>query len=311
MKRTLIFISGILLASICCAQQISINAQVVDEKIPEEAARNLETKLQNALTTNGYADNGCIERFVLTAHVDIIQKDITPTTPARISEKMDITLMVGDVVENKLYASVTLQVAGIGINENKTFINAFRTIKGDNPKIQQILNEAKAKIIEYYTEQCPVIIQKAQSMVTKQSYDEAIFLLTSVPDVCRECFTRCQQEAGVVYQQKIDAESTILLEKARTVWATNQSAQGASKVADIISQINPRSNNYDKVSELRKAVGQKLEADARRDWDFKMKQYEDNQQFKRSIIDAIKAIGVAWGKNQPTTVYRTVIRHWW
>ena len=148
MKRTTLFIIGVSAYFVCYAQTISINAQVVDEKLPEEIAQNLETKLQSALTINGCADNGYTERFVLTAKVDITQKDITPTTPTRISEKMDITLMVGDVVENKLYASVTLQAAGIGTNENKAFISAFRSIKGDNPKIQQMLNEAKEKIMD-------------------------------------------------------------------------------------------------------------------------------------------------------------------
>lgn len=300
-----------LISTTCYAQTITINAQVVDEKIPEEAARNIETKLQSALVQNGYADNGYTERFVLTAKVDITQKDVTSTTPARISEKMDITLMVGDVVENKLFASCTFQTAGIGTNENKAFINAFRSIKGDNPKIQQMLNEAKTKIVDYYTNQCPSIIQKANGLVAKQSYDEAIYLLTSVPDICSDCYTRCQRQAGTIYQQKIDNEATILLEKAKTAWTTNQNAQGANEVADIISKINPKSVNYNQVVSLRNTVNKKLQADAKRDWDLKMKQYEDNQAFKRSLVDAAKAIGVAWGQNQPRTVYKTVIRHWW
>ncbi len=286
-------------------------AQVVDEKIPDEAARQLETKLQSALTANGYADKGYMERFVLTAKVDITQKDVTPTTPVRISEKMDITLMVGDVVENKLFASVTMQASGIGTNENKTFISAFRNIKGENPKIQQMLNDAKTKIMDYYTKHCPEIIQRAQGLVAKQSYDEAIAMLVSVPNVCNDCFTQCQQQAGQVYQQKIDAEATVLLEKARNVWATNSNTTGANEVADIISQINPQSGNYASVVSLRNTVSAKLQADARRSWDFKMKQYEDNQQFKRSIVDAAKAIGVAWGQHQPTTIYKSIIRHWW
>ena len=294
------------------AQPISVNAKVLDEKLPEEAARNLETKLQSALIANGYADNGYVERFVLTAKVDIIQKDVTPTTPARISEKMDITLMVGDIVENKLYTSVTLQAAGIGTNDNKTFINAFRSINGDNPEIQQMLNEAKEKIIEYYMSQCPAIIRKVQGLVATRAYDEAIFLLTSVPDVCRDCFTQCQRQAGVVYQQKIDAESTILLEKARTVWATsNQSVQRANEVAEIISQINPRCSNYTEVLTLRSSIEQKLQADAKRDWDFKMKQYEDSEKYKQSVVDAYKTIAVAYAKNRPTTIFRTIIRSWW
>ena len=312
MIRAILFIVGIMLYAISNAQPISIKAKVLDEKLPEEAARNLETKLQSALTTNGYADNGYVERFVLTAKVDIIQKNVTQTYPARISEKMNITLMVGDIVENKLYASATLQVAGIGTNENKAFINAFSNIGDDNPKIQKFLSDAKKKIKEYYTSQCPTIIRKVQRLVATQAYDEAIFLLASVPDVCKDCFTQCQQQAGVVYKQKIDAESTILLEKAKTVWATsNQNVQSANEVADIIIQINPRCSNYAEVLALRSSIELKLQADAKRDWHFKMKQYEDNEKYKQSIVDAYKTVAVAYAKNRPATIYRTIIRSWW
>lgn len=311
MKRIVLYIIGVVLASVCHAQDISINAQVVDEKIPEEAARQLETKLQALLTANGYADNGYTERFVLTAKVDITQKDVTPTTPSRISEKMDITLMIGDVVENKLYATITLSSAGIGTNENKAFISAFRNIKGDNPQIQQMLNEAKAKILDYYTNHCSEIVLRANSLTAVQKYDEAIALLVAVPNVCNECFVLCQQEAGIVYQQKIDEEATVLLEQAQAAWASSQNASGASKVADIISNINPKCSIYTNVVALRNAVESKLQADAKREWDFKMQQYEDNQQLKRRLVDAAKAVGVAWGQHQPSTVYRTVIRHWW
>lgn len=311
MKRTLFALTSIFLTAICCAQNIGISAQIVDEKIPEEAARQLETKLQNALISNGFVNNGYVERYVLTAKVDITQKDISPTTPARISEKMDITLMVGDVIENKLYSSVTLSVAGIGINENKTFINAFRNIKGDNPKIQEMLNDAKTKIWDYYTNHCSEIIQKSNSLSSTQSYDEAIFLLSSVPNICDDCFMQCQQQAGVVYQQKIDSEATTLLEKAKTAWAVNQNEQGAKEVANIICQINPKSSIYNQVLSLRNTVNKKLQTDEKREWDLKMKQYENNQAFKRSLVDAATAIGVSWARNQPKTVYKTVIRHWW
>lgn len=311
MKRTLLYIAGMLLTATTYAQTISINAQVVDEKIPEEAARQLETKLQSALTQNGYADNGYTERFVLTAKVDITQKDVTPTTPARISEKMDISLMVGDVVENKLYASVTLSAAGIGTNENKAFISAFRNIKGDNPKIQQMLDEAKGKIVEYYTNHCDEIKQRANALMTQQKYDEAIFMLSSVPNINESCLSDCQQQTEHIYQQKIDAEATSLLEQAKSIWAAKQDGEGASEVADIICQINPQYTQYAEVAILRSAIEAKLQADAKREWDFKMQQYEDNQQLKRNLVEAGKAVGVAWAKNQLQYIVRTIIRHWW
>lgn len=311
MKRIILFGIGVLLATMSRAQDISICAQVVDEKIPEEAARQLETKLQSALTANGYADNGYTERFVLTAKVDITQKDVTPTTPARISEKMDITLMVGDVIENKLYASCTLSSAGIGTNENKAFINAFRNIKGENPKIQQMLSEAKAKIVDYYTNHCAVIQQRVNALVAQQQYDEAIFMLCSVPNINSDCFAACQKQAAVVYQQKIDADAARLLEQARNVWTSNPDVSGANEVADIIGNINPHATNYSEVAALRSTIESKLQTDAKMEWDFKMRQYEDAQEYKRSIIDAAQAVGVAWAKNQPKTISRTIICGWW
>ena len=71
--------------------KVSINAVVADEKIPEEAAQTLIAKMKQMLLVGGMCDNGYTERFVMTAKIDITQKDIVPSTPARISEKIDIT----------------------------------------------------------------------------------------------------------------------------------------------------------------------------------------------------------------------------
>lgn len=297
------------LANVCYAQEISINAHVVDEKIPYEAARQLETKLQNILISHGFVNNGYIERYVLTARIDVTQKDIAPTTPVRIIEKMDITFMVGDVIENKVYTSVTIQSSGIGKNENTAFISAFRGIKNDNPEISKMLNIAKKEIIDFYTNNCSEIIERTKSLVATQAYDEALFQLTSVPNICNDCFIKCQEQIRKVYKLKIDSEASTLLEKAKNVWAANQNEQGANEVADIISNINPNSANYKHVVELRNTIKRKLKNDAIREYEFKMKQYEDNQLFKQSLLDAAKAIGVAWGQNKPN--YYTVIRHWW
>lgn len=309
MKKTVLFIIGFVLANVCYAQEISINAKVVDEKIPYEAARQLETKLQNILISHGFVNNGYIERYVLTARIDVTQKDIAPTTPARIIEKMDITFMVGDVIENKVYTSVTIQSSGIGKSENTAFISAFRGIKNDNPEISKMLNIAKKKIIDFYTNNCSEIIERTKSLVATQAYDEALFQLTSVPNICNDCFIKCQEQIRKVYKLKIDSKASTLLEKAKNVWAANQNEQGANEVADIISNINPNSANYKHVVELRNTIKRKLKNDAIREYEFKMKQYEDNQLFKQSLLDAAKAIGVAWGQNKPN--YYTVIRHWW
>ena len=290
--------------------KVSINALVADENIPEEATRNLENKLRRALTINGIADNGYAERFVLTAKVDIISKDIAPTTPPRISQKMELTLMVGDVVENKVYESCNLTLAGIGTSETKAFVTAFQKFNPQNEEIQSMLTTAKEKIVAYYTNNCDAIIQQAETLANMNKMDEAISQLVSVPNICSDCYQRCQDKASSIYIQKINSEGVVLLQKAKAEWMKQPDASGASIICGIITQINPKASNYNEIIKFRKEIENKLQADAKRDWDFQMKKYEDNQAFKRSIVDACQAIGVAFGNGQPKNTTKNIVRKW-
>ena len=310
---------------VCCASFICLNvfaqnlsdesrvsmcAIVPEGDIPAQAARNLETKLTRAIVTNGFADNGYADRFVLTAQVDITSKDVVPSTPPRVSQKMDVTFMVGDVVENKVYSTCTVSLAGIGTNETKAFISAFSKVNPKQQELQGMLQEAKEKILAFYTSHCDEIVTNARSLADMQKYDEAIFRLMAVPNVCSDCYKQCQEAAVSIYKQKVNTEGVALLNQAKAVWMKQPDASGAQEVASIISRIDPKSQNYSEVVAFRSEVSSKLEADTKREWDFKMQQYENNQAFKRSIVDACKAIGVAFGNGQPKNVTKTIVSRW-
>ena len=106
-------------------------------------------------------------------------------------------------------------------------------------------------------------------------------------------------------------EGVTLLNRAKAIWMKQPDATGAQEVADIISQIDPKFRNYSEVVSFREEVSGKLEAEAKREWNFKMQQYEDNQAFKRSIVDACKAIGVAYGKGQSKNITKIIVHRWW
>lgn len=292
-------------------ERISMYAIVSDNGIPDEACRHLENKLMQALSVNGFSNNEYAERFVLATKVDVISKDIISSMPVRISQKIDITFVVGDVIENKVYSTYSTSLIGIGTNETKSFMSAFSRLKSDQEGLQSMLQEAKEKICVFYTTYCDRIMLNAQALAEMQKYDEAIFRLMSVPDICADCYRECQEKAVAIYGQKIDAEGMVLLNQAKAIWMKQPDAIGAQEVARIISRINPEFQNYDEVIAFRDDISSKLDSDAKRDWDFQMKQYEDNQSFKRSIVDACKAIGVAYGKGQPKNITRIIVHRWW
>lgn len=278
---------------------ISLGAFVSNDpaSIPEEAASLLKSRMQRVIAADGFADNQAPGRFALVAKCDVLEKDIAPTTPPRISQKLELSFVVVDLIENKVYGGCDMTVSGIGTNETKAFSAAFQKVSVQNRQIKTLLSEAKEKILDYYTNSCPQIQTEAKTLASTGQFDKAIFSLMSVPPVCTECYNSCQQHASEIYQQKIDTECSRMLAQAKSKWAASQSGATAIEVAEIISQIDPRSSGYPAVVEFRTSVSVKLAADAKREWEFRMKKYEDNQQFKRSIVDACRAVGVTFAKN--------------
>ena len=292
------------------ATGISLKAVVVDDDIPTAAVKNIETKLQRALASNGIGDMDYTQRFVLAAKVDVVQNDVMPSNPPRVSKKLDLTLMVGDVVENKIYETCTMSLAGIGTNDAKAFVSAFSRVNPNNEDMQTMLAAAKEEIMAYYENNCDYIISNANSLAGQQKYDEAIARLMSVPEVCKECYEKCQAAAAEIFGQKLDSECSALLNEAENEWMHSKDAEAAAKVAEIFSRIDPLWTGYPEVVKFRNEISAKLSADEKREWDMMVKKYEDERQFKHSIVDACREIGVAWGKNQPQTVTRNIARLW-
>lgn len=283
-----------------------------------DASSQLETKMQRLLTDNGYADDEYVARFVLTAKVDVISYDIVPSTPARVSEKLDVTFFVGDVIENKVYASTTLDVTGIGVNENKAVISAMNNINIGNKKLKDMLVQAKEKIITYYSNNCNEQITRAKTLAAIGQYDEAIANMMSVPNVCSDCFSQCQQTAIELYQQKIDAFGRLQLERARNAWIKSPNADGAAEVVSLINEISPASSIFPDVERLRNEVSAKLTADEQKrleqqvqKWNLYVQLCNDEQANRKARIKACRDVGVAWAKNQPSNIVQTIIRGWW
>lgn len=290
---------------------ISLKPLIINEDIPLEANHYLKTKLQQIITLNGFVGNDNIERFVLAVRINILAKNIVPSTPIRISQKLEISFMIGDIIENKLYETAAMNVTAIGANETKSLITAFSKINPLREEFFELFSKSKEKITLFYTKHCDEILSRAMILTKMQKYDESISLLLSIPNICPNCYERCQQKAVEIYKCKINEEGQELLMQAQNEWIKATNAIGAHKALIFLGQINPLSDSYRDIEKLRNEILQKLQSDEKKEWELQMRKYQDQQNFKRSIVDAVKAIGVAWGNGQPQSVTKTIIRSWW
>jgi len=320
--------------------RIVLNTYIPDKlDLPNESKALLETKLSQITSNYGMGGSDINHRFIITASINVSSKDIIAGPPPMIAQNIDITLFIGDAIENKIFSNLTLSLKGVGNNENKSLIDALKRINPKNKEIENFIEEGKNKIITFYNTQCDFISKEAETLTKQGDFEEAIYKLSLVPEVCQDCYFKSLDLMTSIYQQKIDSDCNQILNNAKTTWTSQQNSAGAEKAGDILSQINPAANCQPEVNKFIKSIESKLKADEKARWEFKMKQYDDkvarekdelrlselqaqrdfemrkeklkyqDKQAERNYaldkvrVRAYRDIAVEYVKNQPKTIY--------
>lgn len=246
-----------------------------NEYLPAESSKLLETKLYEIISKYGIADNEYITRFVITAKVNVVSKDIVVGPPQRISQRLDVTFIIGDIEDDKVFATVTIPLVGIGQSMEKSFIAAFRTIKTEDSRIDNFMQEGKKKIIQYFEIQCNDIINESKKLSHIGQFEQSLILLSSVPNLCESCYAQCVSEEVNIYTEMINTRGASLLREAQTIWAQNPNREGAIGAARLLSQIDYYADCQNQVTELLQDITSKMNDIDKREWEFEMQQYRD------------------------------------
>lgn len=307
--------------------RIVLTAHLDPEKshVPSDAARILQNKL-NQIVTRGGMGGSIMQRFIITANVNILTQDITPTAPPMHAYTLEITFYIGDGIDGTLFSSTSITSKGVGETEDKAFIAALKSIKANDAAFTALINKGKNRILEYYNSQCDLILSKAKSMAGMHQYNDALYTVMSIPDVCEECYDKAMAEAVLLYQSQIDYESVRLLDEARNVWQSGLDANAADKAGKLLTQINPRSCRYGDALKLSKDIGKWMKELDDREWQYvlqeqanahtqEMATIQANKEIaamevgkQKALIDACRDVAMEAVRNQPAIVYSY---YWW
>lgn len=283
--------------------RIILNSHISEKlELSTEVKNTLLTKLDQISSSNGMGGSQINPRFIITANVTIGSKDIIAGPPQMQAQNLELSLFIGDAITNTIFSTISLSLKGVGTNENKAYIDAFKNINPKNKEVVAFLEEGKTKIINYYNTNCDFILKDAQALTKQEKYDEAIYKLSLVPDVCKECYFKCLDTLTAIYQKKIDADCKIKLNQAKSLWAAQQTPTGSEKVADILSTINPMASCHGEIESFLKTIETKLKADEKANLEFKMKQYKDSVELEKTKVNAYREVAIEYARNQPRTV---------
>ena len=283
--------------------RIVLNTYLPDNiAIPIEAKDLLTTKLNQITSNNGMGGSQANPRFIITANVNVGTKDIIAGPPQMIAQNLDVTLFIGDAVTNTIFSNTTLSLKGVGTNENKAFIEAFKTINEKNKEVLAFLEEGKNKIINYYSTNCDFIIKDATTISDQFKFNEAIYQLMMVPNVCKECYFKAKDTVTLIFNKKIESDCTEKLKEAKLIWAAEPTENGALKVSAIMISIIPSDNCKTEINKLASEIKNKLQLEQKKKYDFDMLEMQKRFDTEQKIIDAQREISIEYLRNQPKTV---------
>ncbi len=268
------------------------------ENMPGSARKMLANKLTQVVTKNGMAGSGWNQRFIITANITVLTKNLTTTAPPMTALSLGITFYIGDGFEGNIFASEYAEVKGVGTNETKAYMQALKGIKPTSPAMISFVDKGKAKIIEYFNSKCDFIIKEAQTLASQNEFEAAIYKLVSVPEVCSECYNKCMDAVAPIYQKQIDRECKMKLQEAQGIWNAAQDMVAAEQAGAILATIEPEASCFSQVKELSNKIAVRVKQIDDREWKYILK--EQAQESER--IRAIRDIGVAYGNGQPQNV---------
>ncbi len=283
--------------------RISLNVFIPDqvERIPAGSKSLLVNKLTQAATKKGMAGGGPQGRFLLTANMDVLAKDVIAGAPNKHAYQFEVSLFIVDFIDKNIVSSTSFEVKGVGNNENKAFTGAIRTIDLKNPTVDRFFDDGKQKIIEYYNSRCDFVIARAKALAAQRQFEDAMNNLASIPEVFKDCYMKAMNEIGPIYKVFADYNCQILINLATSCWAARPNSEGAQLAGAVLSQIDPGSICYAESRQLISKMEQKVLKDENRDWKFIEKVFDNQVMLESLRIRAWRDVGVAWGKGQQPT----------
>lgn len=273
------------------------------EYLPVEARATLQNKLSQLIVKQGVSSE-MFGRFVLTANVVPLTQDITATAPPKYAYTLSINFFIGDGFDGKMFASYSTTIKGVGETETKAYMAAIKNIRTNDPELSNFISKGKSDIVNYYNSQIDRIIKEAQTLASQNKYDEALYMLATVPVECTQAYSKASAALEPMYKKYLDREGELALSQAKQLWNTHQDAETADRVAELLSEIDPSSSAYAGATELSETIAKRIKELDGRDWEFTLQQQKDDTEVEKEGVKAIKELLNTYAKNQPQTVYR-------
>lgn len=235
--------------------------------IPESLRPMLQQKLLQIATTNGYGSES--DDFILTANVMVLEKTAVPTVPPQINLTLEVSLYVINRLEKVIVAEKSVQIGGIDKTENSAYTQALKQLNPRKSEIRSFMTSTREKIVEYYTEKLPALLSKAQSLADMGNTDEALAVLSTIPEVVPE-YPLVAELMSEFYLKSLDTECAGILREAQGKLAV----KNYEDALDLLVTVDPLSSHFQEAGQMIDSIRSVISAEEARQYEMEWQLYQ-------------------------------------
>lgn len=263
----------------------------------------LQRRLESLCSRNGAFVMNNPNGFFLYPTIAVISDEVAESGMQNVySIKAELTISARQI-DGGVVASVSKTYRGVGRSRVQAMTALIQAINISDAEYAKFIIEAKAAAVKYYQTQCGRIMAQAEQYAATNDYRAAIATLFQVPQEA-SCYSIVGTKLSEYYKQY----QTLLCSTVKMDVEAAMATHNYDGAALLLTEIDPSSECYNYAVEQFKQIENEVAKIEKRDWDFKMKQYNDAVALEKRLIEATTEVAKAYYSTRPAVHYTQVIR---
>lgn len=271
--------------------------------IPEQAQKVLLQKLRQVSTQNGFGSFS--GDFVLTANPLLINKSVAEIIPPQTLIELEISIYLLNIQEQIIVDEIAISGKGLNSNETRAFIQAIQVVNPRSPAVRTFMKGCREKITAYYTTRVPALLAKAQSLAEREQYQEALAVLSSVPESVDE-YSAVAEQMVAIYLKEIDKKASGILQGVKAALATKD----YEKALELLLQIDPSSTYFKEASTLIDSVKANIDAQEKTELEERQRALDDRMKLEKMRLEAAQKMGASYAQETEKTAIEEKLTDW-
>ena len=211
-------------------------------EITESVARTLENKVNQIISRS------CAGASIASSAAFAIRPEITITSSDVVSTGMrgvyvtrgELTLYAVGLLDNNTYSSVRIAIEGSASNSQDAAINQMiARVNITDVRIVRFIQTAQQQIEQFFAKNTPILMQKAETLAKKGQYEQAVAVLSLIPESV-DSYPTVATRISEYYTAQIDLEATAQMHEVDVLLVQGKK----NEALDILTEINPLSTLF-------------------------------------------------------------------